>query len=151
MVSQLWPDRAIRSARLAETVAICVCVACVGVWARRNGLGRRAVHRVATADCGSCGDIEVDARDVLLGPGPSGGSKLVLRLVCPTCLVLLMRPVDALTVCTLLTAGARWDGWEWPQELAEHPGDESPLITQQDVIEFVKALSLLPVAPDPSE
>ena len=107
------------------------------------------MNRVAQADCARCGDIKVDARDVLLGPGPSGAQKLVYRLRCPSCHVLLMQPVDALTVCVLLTAGARWDDWDWPNELAEHPDGAAPAITVHEVMAFVRALSLLPVATQP--
>ena len=103
---------------------------------------------VAQAGCGRCGDIEVDASDVLLGSGPSGASALVFRLVCPSCRVLLVQPVDALTVCMLLTRGAQWDDWTWPHELAEHPDEAVPSITEEEVAAFVKALSLLPAAPD---
>ena len=106
---------------------------------------------VAQAGCHRCGDIEVDARDVLLASGPAAASKLVYRLLCPSCHVLLVQPVDALTVCVLLTAGARWDDWKWPHELSEHPDDAVQSITEQDVVAFVKALSLLPVARDPSQ
>ena len=102
---------------------------------------------VAHTGCDRCGDIVVDARDVLLASAPCSASQLVYRLSCPSCHVLLVQPVDALTVCALLSAGARWDDWKWPHELAEHPSDATaPPITEQDVGAFVKALTLMPTA-----
>ena len=106
---------------------------------------------VAEAGCNRCGVIEVDARDVLLGSGPGGASRFVFRVLCPSCHVLLLQPVDALAVCALMTAGARWDEWRLPPELAERPDDTVPPITEQDVVAFVGALSLLPAAADPSD
>ena len=109
------------------------------------------MSRVALAGCARCGDIEVAACDVRLGPGPSGASKLVYRLVCPSCRVLLLRPVDALTVCVLLAAGARWESWEWPLELMERPDESVQPLTEQEVAAFVQLLTALPVAPGPGQ
>jgi hypothetical protein len=64
--------------------------------------------------------------------------------------VLLIQPVDALRVCALLTAGARWAEWKWPSELGEHPDEAIPPINTRDVAAFVEALSFLPDATEPS-
>ncbi|HUP76218.1 MAG TPA: hypothetical protein VM282_24500 [Acidimicrobiales bacterium] len=50
----------------------------------------------------------------------------------------MIETADGLTVCALLGSGARWDDWDWPQELAERPGNEVPPISREDVIWSVK-------------
>ena len=141
---------------------------CVGAVVDRRG-ARRAVGRstfrrggagyvpatakgvlmstIARRSCGRCGPFEVNATAVLVGPRwRAGPMRLACRFRCPTCRVLLIEAIDGLTVCALLSSGARWDDWEWPKELAERPGDDMPPISGQDVVSFGNALRQLPTA-----
>lgn len=94
------------------------------------------------ASCPSCGRIDLSVADITVRCCDDT-MEHSYRFRCPVCATSTVKNAAACVVALLVRAGAEVERWRLPRELHER-ADESAPISDDDVINFHKALAQLP-------